>query len=584
MQACLPAVCIKLVMICGSSRPCLSPVLIFKNSSMKKSFYLLTMLSCFYINARAQATGSVSTYGGALMTKSISSGGTSADISETLYIGPGTHQIDGTWEIYAHNVVIDPAAVLSGSGSVVYYSPAAAGGTDRVTLMDGNATVNAVDVNQQLNNAFGLQLTEITFPVSHTAAGWANNATASTLYSGRDLDLVVDGADITLGTGVTGDLRLDADASISNYRPERMVIVNNSILSHMVKEDFTSSFIFPVGIADGDYTPAQIRNTANGTVHVSVQDYVASASYEQTLDPGPAGVPSDGMNRTWHIYADAAGTGSIVNLQHNALTNQSGFTDATHFVTRWSATIPNPTGDYLIPFSASAWQSNTAGAGAAGSLSTTGSVAGYSMRDRGYAELATSSVAEESYFSKSSDPSHPLPLDFLQQEALGKDCAVEVKWKVNTANAIEDYTVRHSTDGRNYRILARIPHVPAKAEYSYTQADAAEGNNFYTIDMNCADGKIIRSATLKRSVACTAEPVISVYPNPAAEFVAIENLSTEATLLRLYSIDGKLVLQQAIAATKNGRYDLDIAALLQGHYLLQIVSATKEHHVILVKE
>jgi hypothetical protein len=50
------------------------------------------------LQSKAQAPGSESVYGGSLSVKSITSAGISSDVSESLYVGAGTHVIDGTWE------------------------------------------------------------------------------------------------------------------------------------------------------------------------------------------------------------------------------------------------------------------------------------------------------------------------------------------------------------------------------------------------------------------------------------------------------------------------------------------------------
>ncbi|WP_025765398.1 hypothetical protein, partial [Dyadobacter tibetensis] len=230
-------------------------------------------------------------------TVSIAPGGTHADAAETLYIGPGTYQIDGTWEIYAKNIVIDPNAIIQGTGSIQIYNPSVAGGAASITNVDGNNQSSSIGVAVVLNNASGMQITELPFPADLTAAGFSNNTADNTLYLGTDLNLAVDGADVTLDATVKGDLRFDSDATISNYSANRMVITNNSTVSHMVKDAFSSgSFFFPVGIADGDYTPTSL--TGGGPYHVSVTDYAASVASVLT--------PEEGMDRTWHIYGATA--------------------------------------------------------------------------------------------------------------------------------------------------------------------------------------------------------------------------------------------------------------------------------------
>lgn len=522
-------------------------------------------------SARAQAPGSESIYGGVAATKSVLSGGTSSDISESLYIGPGTHQIDGTWEIYARYVIIDPSAVISGSGVLRLLNPSVAGGSASTTLLDGNNGSSPIDVAVELANNAGMQLQNRAFPLSLSTASWTDDAGASSLYLGQDLNLSVDGADVQLGSGVVGDLKLSATAGISNYRPQRMVITNNSILSHLVKENYSSAFVFPVGIADGDYTPVQISNAASNTIRVSVQDYAASTPDEATADPGPGGIPADGMNRSWHIYADNTGISSSLNLQHNNTSNQSGFTDANQFVTQWSSSVPNTSGDVSVPFSTSAWQSNTPGAGATGTLLTgAASLAGSSMRSRSYSSLPGSATAPESYFTKSSDPLHPLPVQILSFSAQSNKCTVAIDWKSSDSKDIDTYVLEYSADGKDFRQIAVVRPEEQRNEYQYLHTDLASGKHYYRLHL-LADGKSAGyTQTRMASVSCALEQRMPrVYPNPSTDLIVVDDLEAQKSYtLRLLAADGKLLLERQSSAVKE---ELRIGELPQGNYLLQII-------------
>lgn len=536
---------------------------------LRKIFLFSTFLFGCQNTVMAQAPGSVSSYGSGSATKSVAAGATFADVSETVYIGPGTHTIEGVWEIYARQVVIDPSAIISGGGRIDYFDASAGGGAAAITLVDGNAASTSLDVDLQLLNAGGMQLSELAFPAAHLAAGWTNNTTSSTLYVGRNLSLAVDGADIMLGNGVPGDLVFDNDATIQNYRPARMVITNNSILSHVVKENYTGSFVFPVGIADGDYTPAQISNISPNTVRVSVQDYASSLSAEATADPGPGGIPADGIQRTWHIYGDAAGSGSTLNLQHNSATNQSGFTDASHFVTQWGSTVPNTTGDNSIPFSSSAWQSNTPGPGTGGILADPSVLlAGSSMRSRNYPALASSSAAPESYFTKSADPIHPLPLYFFSNTITPGDCTASLDWTINPEVRPVSFSIMHSTRGTAYKHIATVD-AAGTSRYHYTHSNSAEGNNYYFIEMNLPDGVKVRTATLKTTTHCP-DASITVYPNPSNGAIYVNSLQEGNTILALYGSDGKLALQKSVKLSQKSSYPIDVSGLPGGQYLIRI--------------
>lgn len=518
---------------------------------------------------QAQAPGSVSTYGGPLATVAIATDGTHADAAETIYIGPGTYDINGTWEIYSKYVVIDPAAIITGTGTIRLYNPSAAGGAASPTLIDGNAGSNAIAVNIELQNATGMLLTNIDFPADLTAAGFTNNTTAASVYVGADLNLAVDGANVTLGTAVTGDLRFDGDATISNYSPNRMVITGNSIQSHMVKDAYTGSFVFPVGIAAGDYTPVEISNTIANGMHVSVQDYTASAAGESVWPTG------SGMDRTWNIYADNAAGNSIIMLQHNSSTNQSAFTDASHFVTR-DGTAPNTSGDNA---SLNSWQSNTLGAGTTGTISTTGTVAGSSMRSRAYTDFATSAAAATAYFSKSSAPLTPLPVKLVSFTGHAAQCLAVLEWTTVAERDLRYFDVEYSSDGRNYSAVGRVDAGSADGQYRFTYRQPA-GTGMYRLVMADVDGSVTTSATVNVHTQC-AGPALSwqVFPNPAGEDETVTvqiDAGEKKGAVRLVVTneagqkvaDARLILDQGV-----NRHPLPVSRHARGVYVLSLFDA-----------
>lgn len=497
--------------------------------------------------------------------------GGAAETADSLYLGPGLFELDGNWEIYSEYVLIDPNATFTGTGTLMFMNPGLVTGTSASTKIDANNLTAAMDINIDLQNDASLVLTNLSFPADFISTfGWAESSNA-TLYAGKDLNFGTDGAHLVLGSTAVGDLRLDADATLSGYRPARHIVSNNSILSHVVKEAYTSAFIFPVGIAAGDYTPAQISNASANTVSVSVQDYVASASPEALTD----GVinAADGMNRSWHIFAGTAGISSNVNLQHNSATNQTGFVDAAHFITQWGSTTPNTTGDFTVAYSTSAWQTNAQGPGATGNLSTTGTLAGSTMRNRTYASgLATSAAANESYFSKSTDMEHPLPIELLSFEAKDQNCTVDLSWKTGSESKLKNMVLQHSVDGIQYK---DIFNVDAKgmdnSTYSYKHTNAPTGNNYYRMVMYDKALEFNYSATkvLQLDCAKVLPLVVKIYPNPTTSQLFVEGMDyKEPYTINLTSIEGKVVLEKEF---NTGKAQIDMEQLPQAQYVLKVI-------------
>lgn len=329
---------------------------------------LVLLLGILGFKASAQAPGSSYVDDGSHI---INTGTTELVYSEKAYFGPNAvWEINGVLEIYSKEVFISPAATFTGSGKIVFFNPALVGGADNPTLLDGN-NGSFIDVAIELRNEKNLILTDLADPGFGTTnpAG----ALAASVNIGKKLDLAVDNADVILNGF---DLVFDTDAVIDGYRPERKVATGNSIAGHMVKNGMSGAFVFPLGINETDYNPAEVT-AAGGNVHASLQDNTASASNESLI--------AKGIDRTWHLYADAD-VAATVNLQHDLATEITGFSSAfKHYVTR---------------FLGASWESNVGALGAAGTLTTgTSPVAGSSMRN-----LSTTipglSTDTKTYFTK----------------------------------------------------------------------------------------------------------------------------------------------------------------------------------------
>jgi hypothetical protein len=521
-----------------------------KATNMKKYLLKIIPVLAFLattIHAPAQGPGSVETIGGTAGTVvyGTATGNTTSSASETLYMGPGIYQIDGTWEIYSKNVWVSPDAVIAGSGIVRFFNPSVAGGAASPTLIDGNNNAAFLNVNLSLQNAGNMVLTDIAGP----GAPWNDAAGNANLTTGLDFAFAVANGDVLLGDY---DMIIATNATLSGYQPSQFVVTNGS--GHLVHNSYTGAFTYPVGITEGDYTPAAINNAIINAIHVSVQDYATSASDEIIGSDG------NGVQRTWNIYADNATGNSTVNLQHNSTTNQNNFVDASHFVTQWSNTTPNTTGD--LATSQNAWQSNTSGGGATGNLSSTGTVTGSSMRSRDYTSFATSASDAMAYFSKSSNQLMPLPVTLISFAIRAETCSnIIVNWKVSDAVNFSRFELEKSADGTSFQAIGVISFDPATSEYSYPDNIQATGNYFYRLKMIDNDGRYKYSSIAMVRSNC-ADKTIVLFPNPARGIVTISGLQ-KGELIQLYGTNGQLLISKK---AMNYQEQLDLSKYPAGTY------------------
>lgn len=93
-------------------------------------------------------------------------------------------------------------------------------------------------------------------------------------------------------------------------------------------------------------------------------------------------------------------------------------------------------------------------------------------------------------------------------------------------------------------------------------------------DMNgCSITEIYNLSTA--SIIETVDNSISIYPNPASDFVIIKNANNAQTLkVEIYSMDGKIVQSEKLFSV-NSEYKLMLNNLFSGKYLLKIVTGDK---------
>ncbi|TCD18108.1 gliding motility-associated C-terminal domain-containing protein [Pedobacter psychrodurus] len=289
----------------------------------RQAISLLAIL-IFTICAKAQTGSGSMTVDNSTVT--ISAGTTESRFSEGTYFGPNANwTIDGTLEIYSKNVWIAPGATFNGSGRIIIYNPGdnpfyidmIAG----PTRIDGNngAFINLIIEHRNTDN---ITLADVTDPGYSTTN--PTGVQGASLNIGGTLDMAADKADIILNGY---NLTFNASGKITNFSESRMVVTGNSIIGHMVK-DFSSStaFVYPIGIAEGDYTPATLSPQAASRIFVSVQDYNAANTIGVTK--------LQGIDRTWNIYASVP-VQTTITLQHNQNTNGAKFKDATASVTQY---------------------------------------------------------------------------------------------------------------------------------------------------------------------------------------------------------------------------------------------------------
>lgn len=431
------------------------------------------------------------------------------EFSEFLYIGPNAvWEINGVHVIYSTNIWIAPTAQISGTGKLIIADPStnpmrivAA----QATTIDGNNS-NFINLNIEHRNPSNIILADIADPGYSTTN--PTGALSAALKVGKDFSFGVNNGDVILNGK---DFIFESDATVSNYGPNRMVVTGNSIAGHMVKQNTASaSFTFPVGIAEGDYTPATI--TGASTFNVSVIDY--------SVIPPTITAPTQGMDRTWHIFG---GTASSVTLQHNVATNRANYVDPSAFITQYTGGGNWTTGS---PEQIASGVHTNAAAIAAGIPAT---------------------AVDGAYFSKSSDPTSPLPimLHIFEAQKASSTTAL-LTWTTQQESNNSGFSIERSTNSKDwYNIgfvtsLAENGNSHSALDYSFTDKQVLNGKNYYRLKIVSLQGEIEYSEV--RILQFDNNRKINVYPNPTKDFAIVDGLE-KGDIVYIYDVTGRLLHQ-----------------------------------------
>lgn len=249
-----------------------------------------------------EVTGAVTIFAGGATT-----------MSRQLYIGPAARiNVIGEWRIASEQVYISPTATITGPGTIIFDDPAIyTVGTTPLSWggqsLDGGAAT--IGCHVLLRNPRGAAL--INIPPA-AILGYAADSVADMIFDGwLTFDSSTAGNNLILHQY---NARFTANGRVLGYTPAHFVVTDST--GTMSKDALSSAgFIYPVGIAPLDYTPARVLN--DGTPdRYSVRALAG-------IDPPNAEVA--GMYRTWDISeATAGGSNVTLTLQHNQVAGPGG--------------------------------------------------------------------------------------------------------------------------------------------------------------------------------------------------------------------------------------------------------------------
>jgi hypothetical protein len=187
-----------------------------------------------------------------------------------------------------------------------------------------------------------------------------------------------------------------------------------------------------------------------------------------------------------------------------------------------------------------------------------------------YADVRTGGLGDGWTAQLAILPLRPLGIEFLSFTGRQQTGADVLDWQTLKEKNVAHFIVEHGLNSFSFSKMGQVNaegNTTGSTDYTFTNNNPANGNNFYRLKMVDEDGTFIYSNVilLKTTISKTE---ISVYPNPAATQlnIAIASITKTAAQINVFDVQGKIVYQQKLDAG-NGATSIDVQAWASGNYL-----------------
>lgn len=162
----------------------------------------------------------------------------------------------------------------------------------------------------------------------------------------------------------------------------------------------------------------------------------------------------------------------------------------------------------------------------------------------------------------------PLPITLISFHLTQEKGSIQLQWSTTTEENADRFEIERSQNGKNWNKIGERPAMNLNEEvknYSFSDSNPFAGVNYYRLKMMDLDGTFAYSRI--NQIKTDKTPAIVVYPNPVANQVRFENVST-SEITSVIITNGKGVEVFKTAAIIDNQ--IDISQLKAGIYQISL--------------
>lgn len=178
-------------------------------------------------------------------------------------------------------------------------------------------------------------------------------------------------------------------------------------------------------------------------------------------------------------------------------------------------------------------------------------------------------------------PLTPLPLTLLSFTGARVDNEHQLSWRTAYEKDMSHFIVERSANGFSWQAISAEVLVKGNSanDYNFSDKEILNGTNYYRLRIYDNKGKFNFSNVILLNKVVDAN--VSIYPNPTADVLNINNGFIGTTSIQVLSINGQ-VLQEQI--TNAGNVQLNLTTLATGNYFIKINNKQKQFLFKVVKK
>jgi hypothetical protein len=169
-----------------------------------------------------------------------------------------------------------------------------------------------------------------------------------------------------------------------------------------------------------------------------------------------------------------------------------------------------------------------------------------------------------------------LPITLVDFDAVVDNGSVILSWRTLMESNSDHFDIeRSSNGGSNWDVVGKVAaqgNSSIPVSYSFTDANPGSGTFQYRVHGYDKDGR----STLSPIKVVRTTPIanVSVYPNPAKDYVNVSLPASESGMvhIRLISQTGQLLVEKNVTGAGGTVQSFSVSSYPTGNYLVQVIS------------